>query len=533
MSADRSSDDERVLLVAPTRRDAEVTCSLLLKADVLCESYGTLLELADQVKHGVGALMLTDRALFDRDIEAILQVLEQQPPWSDVPVVILTQGQQPSAGAMEVLRRLSNLTLLDRPTSTRSMISAVQAALRARRRQYQLRDQMQAQACAQQALREADRRKDEFLATLAHELRNPLAPLSTGLQLMNSGLDEQRAPRVRHMMERQVHQLVRLINDLLDVSRIATGKVVLQRSCIDMRAVVESALESCQPAVVAAEHTLRVSLPDTAVWVMGDEARLEQVICNLVNNSCKYTAKRGNILVTLTQEGERAIAKVIDDGLGIPQDMLPMVFEMFTQIDRSLDRAQGGLGIGLSLVRSLMELHGGEVRAESAGERAGSTFTISLPVAREESLEIPARVPAQTTVASQPLRVLIVDDNHDAADSLSLLLATRGHHTRTVYEGAAALDAAADFQPDTIFCDLGMPVISGFDVAARLRSDSRYPPSVLVAVTGWGTDQDKRRALEGGFDLHITKPIAIEDLDAVLLRASATSASGESHSANS
>lgn len=528
MSADRSPDDERVLLVAPTRRDAGVTCSLLLKADVLCESYDTLLELAEQMKHGVGALMLTDRALFDRDIDAILQLLEQQPPWSDVPVVILSQGQQPAVPAMEVLRRLSNLTLLDRPTSTRSMISAVQAALRGRRRQYQLRDQIQAQALAQQALREADRRKDEFLATLAHELRNPLAPISTGLQLLNSGLDEQRAPRVRRMMERQVNQLVRLINDLLDVSRIATGKVVLQRNRVDMRAVVESALESCQPAIVAAEHTLRVHLPDTAVWVMADEARLEQVICNLVNNSCKYTAKRGNILVTLKQEGEHAIAKVIDDGLGIPPDMLPMVFEMFTQIDRNLDRAQGGLGIGLSLVRSLMELHGGEVRAESAGERAGSTFTISLRVVREESLAIPAPVSAQMTFASQPLRVLVVDDNHDAADSLSLLLATRGHHTRTVYEGAAALNAAADFQPDTIFCDLGMPVISGFEVAARLRSDSRYPPAVLVAVTGWGTDQDKRRALEGGFDLHITKPIAMEDLDAVLLRASGAGASRDS-----
>jgi len=528
MSADRSPDDERVLLVAPTRRDAEVTCSLLLKADVLCQSYDTLLELAEQMKHGAGALMLTDRALFDRDIEAILQVLEQQPPWSDVPVVILTQGQRPSAAAMDVLKRLSNLTLLDRPTSPRSMISAVQAALRARRRQYQLRDQMEAQARAQQALREADRRKDEFLATLAHELRNPLAPLSTGLQLMNSGLDEQRAPRVRHMMERQVNQLVRLINDLLDVSRIATGKVVLQRKRTDMRAVIESALESCQPAVDAAEHTLRVHLPDTAVWVMGDEARLEQVICNLVNNSCKYTAKRGNITVTLTQEGERAIAKVIDDGLGIPQDMLPLVFEMFTQIDRNLDRAQGGLGIGLSLVRSLMELHGGQVHAESAGERAGSTFTISLPVIAETLSAEPQPTSLQTTSASQPLRVLVVDDNRDAADSLSLLLATRGHVIKTVYEGAAALEAAADFQPDTIFCDLGMPVISGFQVAARLRSDSRYSPAVLVAVTGWGTDEDKRRALTGGFDLHITKPIAMEDLDAVLLRAAATSTSRES-----
>ena len=298
-----------------------------------------------------------------------------------------------------------------------------------------------------------------------------------------------------------------------------------------MRAVIESALESCQPAVVAAEHMLRVQLPDTPVWVMGDEARLEQVICNLVNNSCKYTAKRGNIMVTLTQEGERAITKVIDDGLGIPQDMLPLVFEMFTQIDRSLDRAQGGLGIGLSLVRSLMELHGGEVRAASAGERAGSTFTISLPVVTVDA-SASATVSAQTPAALQPLRILVVDDNRDAADSLSLLLATRGHRTRTVYEGVAALDAAADFRPDTIFCDLGMPGISGFEVAARLRSDSRYPPAVLVAVTGWGTDKDKRRALEGGFDLHITKPIAIEELDAVLLRASATSASGELHAEN-
>jgi signal transduction histidine kinase/ActR/RegA family two-component response regulator len=532
MAADLGPEGERVLLVAPTARDAAVTCSLLLRADVRCESYGTLLELAKQMKRGVGAVMLTDRVLFDRDFEAILQVLEQQPPWSDVPVVLLTQGQQSTPKAMAVLPRLSNLTLLDRPTSTRSMISAVQAALRARRRQYQLRDQMQAQARAQQALREADRRKDEFLATLAHELRNPLAPLSTGLQLMNTELDDRRALSIRHMMERQVNQLVRLINDLLDVSRISTGKVVLQLNRIDMRTVIESALESSQPAVAASEHTLRVHLPDTPVWVMGDAARLEQVICNLVNNACKYTPKRGNITVTLTQQGESAIARVIDDGLGIPPHMVPLVFEMFTQIDRNLDRAQGGLGIGLSLVRSLMELHGGEVHAESAGERAGSTFTISLPVVVQESSSLPASVSAAATAASRPLRVLVVDDNHDAADSLSLLLETLGHRTRTVYGGAAALDAAADFQPDTIFCDLGMPVVSGFEVAARLRSDSRRPPPVLVAVTGWGTDQDKRRASEGGFDLHITKPISSEDLDAVLLRASATSRSRASQRAN-
>jgi signal transduction histidine kinase/CheY-like chemotaxis protein len=523
MSAESSSDDERVLLVAPTRRDAEVTCALLLKAEVLCQSFDKLIELAEQMKQGVGALMLTDRALFDEDFEAILQVLDHQPPWSDVPVVLLTQAQPSSSRAMTVLPRLSNLTLLDRPTSTRSMISAVQAALRARRRQYQLRDQMQAQARAQQALRDADRRKDEFLATLAHELRNPLAPLSTGLQLMSADLDGQRALSVRHMMERQVNQLVRLINDLLDVSRISTGKVVLQLNRIDMRTVIQSALESSQPAVAAAEHTLRVHLPDTPVWVMGDAARLEQVICNLVNNACKYTPKRGNVTVTLSVQGECATAKVIDDGLGIPQDMLPLVFEMFTQVDRNLDRAQGGLGIGLSLVRSLMNLHGGEVRAESAGERQGSTFTIALPIAVEQSSSLSASVSPLRRRASSPLRVLVVDDNRDAADSLSLLLATLGHHTKTVYGGAAALEMAAEFHPDTIFCDLGMPVISGFEVAARLRSEWRCPP-VLVAITGWGTDEDKRRASEGGFDLHITKPISSEDLEAVLVRASATSA---------
>jgi CheY-like chemotaxis protein len=393
----------------------------------------------------------------------------------------------------------------------------VRAALRARQRQYELRAQLQAQAAAEQALRDADKRKDEFLATLAHELRNPLAPLRTGLQLIGgTALDEARVQRVRQMMDRQVTQLVKLIDDLLEVSRISTGKVVLQTERIDMRRVVEAALESSQPAILASQHTLRIDLPQAPVWVEGDPSRLEQVICNLVNNACKYTPRGGNIRVSLTQVSGQATLQVIDNGLGIPQEMLPAVFEMFTQVDRNLDRAQGGLGIGLSLVRRLMELHGGEVRADSPGPNHGSTFTVVLPLIDPDAPIASEQVAAGARTAARPLRVLVVDDNRDAADALSMLLATHGHETRIAYGGAAALEIAEEFQPETVFCDLGMPGMNGFEVATRLRRDRNRATPMLVALTGWGTDEDKRKTREGGFDFHVTKPITFEDVDRIL-----------------
>jgi two-component system, sensor histidine kinase len=344
-----------------------------------------------------------------------------------------------------------------------------------------------------------------------------LAPLRTGLQLIGgTALDETRVQRVRQMMDRQVTQLVKLIDDLLEVSRISTGKVVLQSERLDMRRVVEAALESSQPAILAGQHTLHLDLPQTPVWVRGDPSRLEQVICNLVNNACKYTSKGGKIAVKLAQLSDRATLQVIDNGLGIPQDMLPFVFDMFTQVDRNLDRAQGGLGIGLSLVRRLMELHGGEVHAESPGPNQGSTFTLSLPLVDAGASIASEQVANETRAAGRPLRVLVVDDNRDAADALSMLLASQGHETRIAYGGASALEIAEEFQPETVFCDLGMPGVDGFDVATRLRNDQERAAPLLVALTGWGTDEDKRKTREGGFDFHVTKPITFEDVDRIL-----------------
>lgn len=514
MPPDVVSTERRVLIVAPTRRDADVTCLLLEQAGMTPFTCSDLKTLAVELIGGVGAIVLTDRALFDPDLDLLLRELDMQPQWSDIPVILLTQDHPATSRATQLLQKFRNLIVLDRPTSTRTMISSVRTALRARQRQYEVRAHLEAQHVAEHALRQADQRKDEFLATLAHELRNPLAPLRTGLQLLtNPSFDSTHRARIQRMMERQVVQLVKLIDDLLDVSRIATGKVVLKMERIDLRAVVESAIESTQPSIQSADHRLETHVPEHPVWVQADPSRMEQVICNLLNNACKYTPRGGRIDIVLTTEGDSAQLKVIDNGLGIPANMLPRVFDMFTQIDRSLDRAQGGLGIGLSLVRRLMHMHHGDVRAMSEGPDKGSTFLLTVPLAPcEPSSSAPSS--DLVSAAAEHRRVLVVDDNRDAAESLALLLEMNGHKTRIAFDGNSALEIAPAFQPDIVFCDLGMPGMNGFELAAHLRA--AQPTIVLVALTGWGSEEDKRKTRAGGFDFHVTKPIAFEEIERIL-----------------
>jgi signal transduction histidine kinase len=510
----------RVLIVPPTRRDGEVTCELLAMADVHCLPCQDLRALAVCVDEGVGAVMLTDTALVDLDMGVLHEALGRQAGWSDVPVLLLTHGRElppPAAGA---LARLTNVTLLDRPVSTRSMVSAVLAALRARQRQYQIRDQLDRQRAAEQALVDADRRKDEFLATLAHELRNPLAPIRTATHVLaRLPADAPQAARLREMMERQLEQLVKLIDELLDVSRIATGKVLLQRERVDLRAVLDAALEASRPPVDASGHELHVQCPPGPAWVVGDPSRLAQVISNLINNAAKYTPQRGRIDVTLEESDRHAVVRVKDNGAGIPHDMLDRVFDMFTQVNRTLDRAQGGLGIGLSLVRRLVDLHGGSVSAESGGLEKGSTFTIRLPTVESAPAEDAAgpQRPDRAPVRRR-MRVLVVDDNVDAADALAIQLETGGHETRTAYGGAAALQAADEFDPEVVLCDIGMPSVDGHAVAARLRADRRHAATVLVALTGWGSEEDRRRTRRTGFDFHLVKPVSAEAVDEILSR---------------
>jgi signal transduction histidine kinase len=524
MAAEAASvpDATRVLIAAPTRRDVEITIELLQKAGVrsvpLERGSDAMLR---QLRTNVGAVLLADASLDARRMDALLAGLANQPAWSDVPVVFLTRDRERSPSAARMVTALTNLTLLDLPVSTTSMISAVLAALRARQRQYEIRDQLIAQLEAEQALRDADRRKNEFLAVLAHELRNPLAPIRTGLEALaqlRPG-EESQAVHLRQIMGRQLRLLVKLIDDLLDVSRISTGKVRLERERVDLRSVVEAALESSGPALDATSRDLRVDLPDVPLCVFGDAARLSQVVSNLLTNAAKYTPCGGSIRVALEAQGRDAVVRVADNGVGIPPEMLDRIFELFAQADRTLDRAQGGLGIGLSLVRKLVTLHGGSVTAESPGLGRGSTFTVRLPALETERATSPAnRRTANDARGVRRLRMLVVDDNVDAADTLVMLLQVAGHEMSAAYNGTAALQLARQFRPDVVLCDIGLPRIDGYTVASRLREDPDFVSTVLIAVSGWGTEEVKRRARNAGFDYHLVKPVDVEAINRILER---------------
>jgi signal transduction histidine kinase/DNA-binding LytR/AlgR family response regulator len=369
---------------------------------------------------------------------------------------------------------------------------------------------------AEAVLREAAQRKDEFLATLAHELRNPLAPIRTGLQLLRRVRDEQTAERVRDTIDRQLSHMVRLVDDLLDVSRISRGKFVLRRERASLQAIVELAVETSRPLVEDAHHHLRVVLPPEPVWVDADVTRIAQVVSNLLTNAAKYTPDGGSIELRVAREADQAIVRISDTGLGIPPAMLSEVFEMFAQVNRTLGRAQGGLGIGLALVKRLVEMHEGSIVAESPGNGLGSTFIVRLPAAEPEAPPGPASTPALEAPADSTLRVLVVDDNLDAAETLAMLVELAGHTTRVAHSGQEALDLAAEFTPRLIFLDIGLPILDGYAVARRLRADPRHAGLTLVALTGWGSEDDRRRTHEAGFDHHLTKPAEVSDIERIL-----------------
>jgi PAS domain S-box-containing protein len=367
-------------------------------------------------------------------------------------------------------------------------------------------------------LAESDRRKTEFLATLAHELRNPLAPISNGLQLMRLAASKPEAQeKAREMMERQLRQLVRLVDDLLDVARITSGKVELKKERIALQSALTAAVESSMPAITAAGHSLSVQVPDVPLEVIADPVRLCQVVSNLLNNAAKYTPAGGRITLSARQEAAQAVVCVEDTGNGIAAEALPHVFEMFTQSGRDRSRSQGGLGIGLALVRRLVELHGGSVSADSAGPGLGSRFALRLPLAARTSAEGPAFAgEAAAQHAASQLRVLVVDDNVDAAESLAALLDLAGHATRVAHDGDQALRTAHEFRPEVVFLDIGMPGKDGYEVARALRGTPETQQAVLVALTGWGAKDDRARTRSAGFDHHLTKPAGLAAVEGLL-----------------
>ena len=370
---------------------------------------------------------------------------------------------------------------------------------------------------AENALKDADRRKDEFLATLAHELRNPLAPISNAVQLMRRPDGRRQADRVVEMVGRQVRQIVRLVDDLMEVSRITRGKIDLRLERLPFAEIVRGAVESSLPAIERAGHQLAVAQPDQPPMVEGDRVRLTQVFVNLLNNAAKYTDGGGRIWLDVRREDDTLVASVRDTGIGIPEAELPRVFDMFAQAHRAAGRGQGGLGIGLTMVRSLVEMHHGTVEARSAGNGQGSEFIVRLPLAPDQAADpAPALGQARPAAPLHGHRILVVDDNRDAADTLGLLLEADGGEVRVVYDGRAALAMAEQFMPTSVLLDLGMPGMDGYEVARRLRQEERFAGLRIVALTGWGQDADRRQTRNRGFSHHLTKPVGLEELHAIL-----------------
>ena len=378
-----------------------------------------------------------------------------------------------------------------------------------------LEHEMKVRERAEEALRIADRRKDEFLATLAHELRNPLAPIRTGLDILRlrSG-DAQATQRATDIMERQLRQMVRLVDDLLDVSRINTGKFTIKSGRVELKAVVNDALEVVRPYIELHGHELTIDLPDRPVFLNGDATRLAQILSNLLNNAAKYTNRGGRVGLKATVEDRTLVLVVSDTGIGIAPDMLDIVFEMFVQVDSTLERTNAGLGVGLSLARKLVELHGGSIEAHSAGVGHGSQFVVRLPIVVDP--ELPAKPTPASFITAETYRILLADDNVDFVNSIGALLTAMGHSVVITHNGTDALAAAKRFCPDYAFLDIGLPQMSGYDLARRIRDLSCCTMTVMVAVTGWGQEKDRQLAFEAGFDHHMVKPVRFEQIEEIL-----------------
>jgi PAS domain S-box-containing protein len=638
--------ERRLLVLAPTGRDGALTRSVLAESGVRCTLCRDIPHLVQELSLGAGAVLMSEEAISD---EAKLfyfgDRLSRQPPWSDLPILLLAHPGADSPSVRQAVRTLGNVTLLERPVRVAALMTAVQTALRARARQYHAREHLvdldhiakalrdsegrlkalftnaavgiaelthdgrfalvndslcrllgekregllsiplvaiahdddrddvqgllkrladghietfaaerrfvrrdgdtiwvklsvsaakQAEAHgvnavaviediterknAEEDLREADRRKDEFLATLAHELRNPLAPIRNSLHIFRmSGIQDPTVSRVCDMMERQVAHMVRMVDDLLEVSRISRGKIELRKERVELASVLRTAVETSMPLIEAGKHKLHVDVSDTEPLTMdADPVRLAQVFANLLNNAAKYTKEGGELALRVHTEGGMAVVSVKDNGEGIPQPMLKRVFNMFTQVNTGA-RAQGGLGIGLTLAKTLVHLHGGSIEALSEGEGRGCEFVVRLPLVQVERDSV--RDAPQPRLVAPPLRlrrVLVVDDNEDAADSLGMLLQFLGAEVMVVHDGKSALAALKTFRPAVVLLDLGMPGMNGLEVARRVREDPEHAQTTLVALTGWGQREDRRRTHEAGFDYHLVKPADVSTLQSIL-----------------
>jgi signal transduction histidine kinase len=495
--------ERRVFVLAPSGKDAALIGSAMERSQIQVNVCQRAHEVVEQARQGIGALMVAEEALKDAaSLRLLHQMVEGQPSWSDLPVLLLTKRGRMSPLAAGAVLRLGNVTVIERPTQVSTLVSTVRTALRTRERQYDMR--------------QADARKDMFLATLAHELRNPLAPLSNALHLLQAaGMQQPQQRWAVGVMQRQTSQLTRLVDDLLDVARITQGKITLQKEHLDLRDAVHAAIETSMPQIEVMEHEFAVHLPPEPVWAQADRTRVAQCVSNLLTNAAKYTPRRGRLALLMRSHDGHAEISVRDNGIGFMQSEAPRLFEVFAQVEDAVPRAQGGLGLGLSIVKALTEMHQGEVGARSDGPGQGAEFTLRLPLA-QAAAGANASQPDPRQAATLSCRVLVVDDNRDSADSMAELLTSCGHQTRVAYSGTDALETLRDWVPQVALLDIGLPDMTGHDLARRIREARPEAVPVLVALTGWGQATDVARSNAAGFAHHLTKPADIGALLAVV-----------------
>ncbi len=485
-----SAGEERILIFAPTGRDADLTCKVLEAGGLECFACRTADHLLAEMENGVAGLLLVEETLKSDLVEPLSRYISMQPHWSDLPILLLASAGASSPALNGPIQTLGNVTLLERPVRTLALISAAGSALRARKRQY--------------GMREAEQRKDEFLASLGHELRNPLAPIRTAANLLNRLYPNTSAVnKICDVVTRQVTHLTRLVDDLLDVARITRGKVMLQRAPTSLAAVIDQAVEMCAALADVAHHRIEVSQPANDVPLIADHARLVQSVANVLANAIKFTPPSGNILLKVEVRDDSVTISVKDSGIGLDRPSLTKIFDLFVQSEAGTGHIKEGLGIGLSLAKQFVEMHGGSIRAESDGLGCGSEFIITVPreaMARISSERIP-QPPRAIAVDPVRMRVLVVDDNQDAADMLKILFRSHGFVVASAYGGEAALQEVARFHPDVVVMDLGMPGLNGYEVARRFRDQPRGRDLILIALTGWGQEKTRKKALEVGFGL--------------------------------
>ncbi|MGZ3159114.1 MAG: hybrid sensor histidine kinase/response regulator [Burkholderiaceae bacterium] len=491
----------RILIYASGGKDAQIASQVIAAAGVASHVCSNYAELMAEMTKGCGAVLTVEEVFSRGALAELEQFIERQATWSDLPILLMTYQGANSAGIDDAVKVLGNLTLLERPVRTATLISAVKSALRARTRQYQVR--------------ETDKRKDEFLASLGHELRNPLGPIRTSMQVLkrmypaSSGVTE-----VREMVERQVTHLTRLVDDLLDVARITSGKVELKRERVSLEKVIVNAVEICKPILAKFNQKIDIDQPDKEVVLDADPVRLVQSLSNVLANAAKYSNEPARIFLTASVHDETVVFSIRDSGIGIEKESLSRIFELFAQNDPAPGRILDGLGIGLSLTKQFTEMHGGTIEAKSDGPGKGSEFILSLPIVISE----PASEQAtdwrlqHESISSASRKILFVDDNRDGADILRLLFESDGFMASTAYNGIEAIEAVKRSPPDVIVMDIGMPGMDGYEAARRIRDQPAGKDILMIALTGWGQESARLMTNEAGFDHHMVKPVNFDTL---------------------